>query len=1256
MSKPITVNNNLNSIDSIKINFASPEQIRRWSYGEVKNAKTYNNKNIAEEDGLFCEKIFGPIKDYECKCGKYKTIKHKGHICEDCGVEVTNSSVRRERMGHIELAAPIINRLLIPTQKDYLAEIIGLKHIALSDVIYYNKYIVTDPKETTLKYKELLTYEEYIEHSLDDDFGEFDALIGAEAVRALLKNINIDTEIEKLKDDLNYVFAKEDRKRMIRRLKLLEGFRDSGNKLEWLVMDVIPVLPPDLRNMIMLDNGKNANSDLNEFYSRIIQRNNRLKSLIKQGSPEIILNDQKRSLQNNFDALIENEKCKTPIQKGSTKTPYKSLTKALAGKEGLFRQNILGKRVDYSGRSVIVVGPDLKMNQCGLPRDMALEIFKPFVMHKLYNDGYVRSVKEAKNLIESKHNSVWDVLSEVIKDKTIMLNRAPTLHKLSIQAFEPVLVSGKAIRLHPLVCTAYNADFDGDQMAVHLSLSKEAQEECRNIMFSTKNLLKPADGEIIAIPSQDMILGVYYLTIDQYKAIEDLDKSIKPKRIYRKQDENANIKAVMDDLRSNKINKDDIIKIKINGKASKSGDIIAYKDILCKAIDVIGRKYKTENDAYFAYENKEITLNQPIYIERVSTLDGEEIKEYVKTTLGRIIFNSIIPQDLGFVDRTSKDTINEYEINFLVGKKEAKKILNKCIEVHGMDRTAKLLDDFKSLGYKYSTISGITVSIDDMTVPEEKPELIRKAQNIVDKINSLYNKGHLTDEERYNEVIKVWDIIDKEMTAKLLDGFDRYNNIYVMADSGARGSEQQIKQLAGMRGLMADTMGKTIELPIKSNFREGLNILEYFISAHGARKGMADTALRTADAGYLTRKLIESSQQIIVRADDCMEEEGLDTVPGHYISTIIKGNETVEELKERLYGRYSAETIYDENENIIVEPNTYITKKIAGDIINKGVDSKGIKFLNEVTGKENPEAKIKIRTVLSCKLGNGVCAKCYGLNNATGKLAKKGETVGVMAAQSIGEPGTQLTMRTFHTGGVAGGGDITQGLPRVEELLEARKPKGVAVLSELSGRIEIGKKGNLDEVAVIDDEKKLIKKYAISYGSTLAVHVDDYIEAGEPLTVGSYNLDDLLKIKGADAVKDYIISEIQRVYRLQGVDISDKHVEVIVSQMFKMCKIKSSGDSDKYKDEDIIEIRKFEYENKLLKELGLNEMTMEPIITKTSEVSLNSDGFLSAISFERTSSGLTEAAIYGKTDSLMGVKENIILGRNIPAGTGYVED
>ena len=1083
-------------------------------------------------------------------------------------------------MGHIELAAPVSHIWYFKGIPSRMGLILDISPRVLEKVLYFASYIVLDPKDTPLTYKQVLTEQEYRKAEEDFGYGSFRAGMGAESIQELLRAIDLDKESEELKAELKNSSGQK-RARIIKRLEVVEAFRNSENKPEWMIMDVIPVIPPDIRPMVQLDGGRFATSDLNDLYRRIINRNNRLRRLLDLNAPDIIVRNEKRMLQEAVDALIDNGRRGRPVT-GPGNRALKSLSDMLKGKQGRFRQNLLGKRVDYSGRSVIVVGPELKIYQCGLPKEMAIELFKPFVMKELTASGRANNIKAAKKMVEKLEPEVWDVLEDVIKEHPVMLNRAPTLHRLGIQAFEPILVEGKAIKLHPLVCTAFNADFDGDQMAVHLPLTVEAQAECRFLLLSPNNLLKPSDGAPVAVPSQDMVLGIYYLTME------------------------------------------------------KDGDIGE------------GKFFKSKNEALLAYENKEITLHSKIKVRRtVTTEDGTEVTGIIDTTLGRLLFNEIIPQDLGYVDRTNPDNILKLEIDFHVGKKQLKPILDKCINTHGATKTAEVLDDVKAIGYKYSTRGAISVSISDMKVPDEKKQILADAQTQVDKITKMFRRGLMTEEERYLAVVKVWEEADKVLTKALLDGLDKYNNIFMMADSGARGSNQQIKQLAGMRGLMADTTGRTIELPIKSNFREGLDVLEYFISAHGARKGLSDTALRTADSGYLTRRLVDVSQDLIIRETDCCAGKA---IPGMEVEAFMEGKEVIESFQERITGRYLAESVYDKDGNLLVKANHMVSPKRAALIVNQGVDSNGVPFLDPDTGVTRQDAKLKIRTILTCKSHLGVCAKCYGANMATGQPVQVGEAAGIIAAQSIGEPGTQLTMRTVHTGGVAGD-DITQGLPRVEELFEARKPKGLAIIAEFGGKVQLRDNKKKREVVITNDETGESKAYLIPYGSRIKVMDDQVLEAGDELTEGSVNPHDILKIKGVRAVQDYMLREVQRVYRLQGVDINDKHIEIIVRQMLKKIRIEDNGDSS-YLPGTLVDVLDFEDTNEQLIAEGKQPAEGSQVMLGITKASLATDSFMSAASFQETTKVLTDAAIKSKVDPLNGLKENVIIGKLIPAGTG----
>ena len=1214
--------------DAIQIGLASPEKIREWSHGEVKKPETINYRTLKpEKDGLFCEKIFGPQKDWECHCGKYKKIRYKGVVCDRCGVEITKSSVRRERMGHIELAAPVSHIWYFKGIPSRMGLILDLSPRVLERVLYFASYIVLDAGDTSLAYKQVLSEAEYQEAR--EQYGSaFRVGMGAEAIHELLAAIDLEKDSAELKAELENATGQK-RARIIKRLEVVEAFRESGNKPEWMIMTVIPVIPPDLRPMVQLDGGRFATSDLNDLYRRIINRNNRLRRLLDLGAPDIIVRNEKRMLQEAVDALIDNGR--RPVT-GPGNRALKSLSDMLKGKGGRFRQNLLGKRVDYSGRSVICVEPKLKIYQCGLPKEMAIELFKPFVMKELAAKGIAHNIKSAKKMVERLQPEVWDVLEEVIKEHPVMLNRAPTLHRLGIQAFEPILVEGKAIKLHPLVCTAFNADFDGDQMAVHLPLSVEAQAECRFMLLSPNNLLKPSDGGPVAVPSQDMVLGVYYLTMHKLADYKDKKDAVAVSdKVYNDIEELK--KATTPDPKTGK---------------SEIGlyDLIWFEDttdnnrrVLCKPMDLFGYHYGSMNQALLAYENGEITLHQNIYVYRKATMaDGTEVSGFIKTTLGLLIFNEIIPQDLGFVDRSIPENALKLEIDFHVGKKQIKQILEKVINIHGATKTAEVLDDVKAMGYGYSTRAAMTVSISDMTVPPQKPQMIEQAQNTVDRITRQYKRGLITEEERYKEVVETWKETDDELTTALLTGLDKYNNIFMMADSGARGSDKQIKQLAGMRGLMADTTGRTIELPIKSNFREGLDVLEYFMSAHGARKGLSDTALRTADSGYLTRRLVDVSQHMIVRESDCCAGTNRE-IPGMIVKAFMEGKEEIESLEERITGRFSCETICDKDGNVIVKANHMITPRRAADVVNKGVDENG-----------NPITSVKIRTILTCRSHMGVCAKCYGANMATGQAVQVGEAIGIIAAQSIGEPGTQLTMRTFHTGGVAGN-DITQGLPRVEEIFEARKPKGLAIITEFGGVATIKDTKKKREVIVTDPESGDTKTYLIPYGSRIKIMDGAVLEAGDELTEGSVNPHDILKIKGVRAVQDYMLREVQRVYRLQGVEINDKHIEVIVRQMLQKIRVEENGDSDLLPGS-MVDSLDFLELNEKLEEEGKEQAVGSQVLLGITKASLATNSFLSAASFQETTKVLTEAAIKGKIDPLIGMKENVIIGKLIPAGTG----
>ncbi|MFT8314807.1 MAG: DNA-directed RNA polymerase subunit beta' [Clostridium sp.] len=1149
----------LNNFDALQIGLASPEKIREWSRGEVKKPETINYRTLKpEKDGLFCERIFGPMKDWECHCGKYKRVRYKGIVCDRCGVEVTKAKVRRERMGHIELAAPVSHIWYFKGIPSRMGLILDMSPRALEKILYFASYVVLDPKETALLKKQLLNEKEYREAI--DKYGEdsFDAGMGAESIKRLLEEIELEQLSVELKDDLKTSTGQK-RIRIIRRLEVVESFRKSSNKPDWMIIDVIPVIPPDLRPMVQLDGGRFATSDLNDLYRRVINRNNRLKKLLDLGAPDIIVRNEKRMLQEAVDALIDNGRRGRPVT-GPGNRPLKSLSDMLKGKQGRFRQNLLGKRVDYSGRSVIVVGPELKMYQCGLPKEMALELFKPFVMKKLVESGVAHNIKSAKRMVERVQPQVWDVLEEVISDHPVLLNRAPTLHRLGIQAFQPILVEGRAIKLHPLACTAYNADFDGDQMAVHVPLSVEAQAEARFLMLAAHNILKPSDGKPVCVPTQDMVLGSYYLTIDK-----------------------DNVKGE-------------------------------------------GKSFSSAEEVIMAYQLGEVDVHAKVKVKLCKIIEGEKIYRIIDTTPGKLLFNESIPQDLGFIDRSIPENEFKLEVDFLVGKKNLGKIIDKCYLRHGPTETSIMLDKIKAKGYHYSSIGAITVSTSDMTVPPEKKTLLNEAQMSVDKIEKLYRRGYISENERYERVIDVWTKTTEEVADALMNNLDRFNPIFMMADSGARGSKSQIKQLAGMRGLMANPSGKILEMPIKASFREGLDVLEYFISTHGARKGNADTALKTADSGYLTRRLVDVSQDVIVRVDDCGTEEGFE------VSEIKEGNEVIEPLKERLTGRYSAEDIINpKTKDIIVHRDSYMDIHLAEKVENAGVK------------------KVKIRSVFTCDCKYGVCAKCYGMDMATAQQIGIGEAVGIIAAQSIGEPGTQLTMRTFHTGGVAGA-DITQGLPRVEELFEARKPKGLAIVSEVSGtvRLEDTKKKRI--VYIVTDGGEEVS-YDIPFGSSLKVQNGDIINAGDEITEGSINPHDILRIKGVNAVKNYLLSEVQKVYRLQGVDINDKHLEVVVRQMTRKVKVEDSGDTELLPGT-MIDIFDFNEANDSIEANGGEPAKGRIALLGITKAALATDSFLSAASFQETTRVLTDAAIKGKIDPLVGLKENVIIGKLIPAGTG----
>ena len=1149
----------LNNFDKMKIGIASDEKIREWSHGEVKKPETINYRTLKpEKDGLFCERIFGPTKDWECHCGKYKRVRYKGIVCDRCGVEVTKSKVRRERMGHIELAAPVAHIWYFKGIPSRIALMLDVSPKALEKVVYFASYIVTDKGSTTLSKAQVLSEKEYVEAVEKFGKGSFKAEMGAEPIRTLLSEIDLDKLSAKLKKELEKA-SEQKRAKLVKRLDTVESFRLSNNRPEWMVMQVVPVIPPDLRPMVQLDGGRFATSDLNDLYRRVINRNNRLKRLLELGAPEIIVRNEKRMLQESVDALIDNGRRGRPVT-GAGNRPLKSLSDMLKGKQGRFRQNLLGKRVDYSGRSVIVVGPELKIYQCGVPKEMAVELFKPFVMKELVGRGIAHNIKSAKRMVERLRPEVWDILEDVIKDHPVLLNRAPTLHRLGIQAFEPVLVEGRAIKLHPLVCTAFNADFDGDQMAIHLPLSPEAQAEARYLMLSENNLLKPQDGKPVTTPTQDMILGSYFLTMD------------------------------------------------VDGEKGE------------------GTYFSSPEEAIMALANDDVTMHSKVFVRRSKIVDGVEKHAKVATTPGKIIFNRGIPQDLGFVDRSKPENEFEYEINGVVSKKNLGKIIGKCISVHGLSRTAELLDYIKSTGYKYSTLGAVTVSVADVQVPPEKKTIIAQAQADVDNILKQYRRGLITDDERYNQVIKIWEKATDDVKEAMKRNFDKENPMFMMSDSGARGNLDQLKQIAGMRGLMASTTGRTVEIPIKSSFREGLDALEYFISAHGARKGLSDTALRTADSGYLTRRLVDVSQDIIVREDDCGSTEGID------VYDIKDGNQIIEKMQERLLGRYPMNDVVNpKTGEVIVDKDTLITEEIADKIVEAGI------------------TKVLVRSVIGCRTEHGVCAKCYGMGLASRKEVDIGDPIGIIAAQSIGEPGTQLTMRTIHSGGVAGVADITQGLPRVEELFEARKPKGLAIITEIAGKVSIKDEKKRKEVTITSNDDS--KTYVIPFGAKLKVRDGDMLNAGDQITEGSKNPAEVLAINGPEGVFEYIIAEVQKVYRNQGVDINDKHIEVIARQMLKKIRVEDNGDTDMFAGS-LVDMYEFEDKNKAAEEEGLRPATGKRVLLGITKASLATESFLSAASFQETTRVLTEAAIKGKTDELIGLKENVIIGKLIPAGTG----
>ena len=1205
-----------NTFDAIKIGLASPDMIRSWSHGEVKKPETINYRTLKpERDGLFCERIFGPTKDWECHCGKYKRIRHKGIVCDRCGVEVTRARVRRERMGHIELAAPVSHIWYFKGIPSRMGLLLDMTPRMLEKVLYFAAYVVINPgARTELEKKQILSEQEYREYS--EKYGDrFRAGMGAEAIKELLDEIDLDALSKEIKTDLEGASGQK-KVRLIKRLEVVESFRLSGNNPSWMILDVIPVIPPDIRPMVQLDGGRFATSDLNDLYRRVINRNNRLKKLLDLGAPEIIVRNEKRMLQEAVDALVDNGRRGRPVT-GPGNRPLKSLSDMLKGKQGRFRQNLLGKRVDYSGRSVIVVGPELKIYQCGLPKEMAIELFKPFVMKKLVNDGVAHNIKSAKRMVERLKPEVWDVLDDVIKDHPVLLNRAPTLHRLGIQAFEPILVEGRALKLHPLVCTAYNADFDGDQMAVHVPLSPEAQAEARFLMLSANNLLKPQDGRPVTVPTQDMVLGSYYLTLVKPKEVKITDPG---------DSENFKEGQIVNYMYS------------VPGKPSVLAEnaelesvgkrAAAFTEEDCYQGEVgEGKVFSSFNEAFLAYTNGVVGLHAPIRV-RMTSEDGDS--GMIDCTVGRLIFNEYLPQDLGFVDRTLAENKFVLEVDFLCGKKQLGQIIDKCIQVHGLTKTAVVLDTIKAMGFQYSTRGAITVSVSDIEVPEKKKTLLAAAEDRVDKITKQFNRGLISDEERYKLVIETWTKTIDDVTDALMDNLDQYNPIFMMADSGARGSKNQIRQLAGMRGLMNDTSGKIIEIPIRANFREGLNVLEYFVSSHGARKGLADTALRTADSGYLTRRLVDVSQDVIIREEDCGTTDGIE------VMAITEGKEVIESLEDRLSGRFPVGNIvHPETGEILATPDTLIDEKLAIQIVKAGV------------------TKATIRSVLTCKSKVGICAKCYGSNLASGKIVPAGEAVGIIAAQSIGEPGTQLTMRTFHTGGVAGD-DITQGLPRVEELFEARKPKGLAILTEIAGRVSIVENKKKREIVVTNDETKDAKTYLIPYGSRIKVLEGDMLSVGDELTEGSINPHDILRIKDVTAVQQYLIKEVQRVYRLQGVDINDRHIEVIVRQMLRRVRIEESGDT-KFLSGSLVDINEFNSVNEQLIAEGKTPAVCSRIILGITKAALTTDSFLSAASFQETTRVLTEAATKGRVDPLVGLKENVIIGKLVPAGTGMTK-
>ena len=1244
-----------NNFEAIKIGLASPETILKWSYGEVTKPETINYRTLKpEKDGLYCEKIFGPTKDWECHCGKYKKIRYKGKVCERCGVEVTKAKVRRERMGHIDLATPVSHIWYFKGVPSSIGLMLDLSPRQLEKVLYFASYIVTDVNADLVNndiYEgQVLSDKEYNEYLEKYGANAFSAGMGAEAVKILLEKIDVEELSEQLKAELEDAQGQK-KARIIKRLEIVESFRVSGNRPEWMILSVVPVIPPDLRPMVQLDGGRFATSDLNDLYRRVINRNNRLKRLLELGAPDIIIRNEKRMLQEAVDALINNGRRGRTVT-GPGNRALKSLSDLLKGKQGRFRQNLLGKRVDYSGRSVIVVGPEMKIYQCGVPKEMAIELFKPFVMKELVSRGIAHNIKSAKRMVERARVEVWDVLEDVIKEHPVLLNRAPTLHRLGIQAFEPRLVDGRALKLHPLVCTAYNADFDGDQMAIHVPLSPEAQAEARFLMLSANNLLKPQDGHPVAVPSQDMLLGSYYLTIireDYRKIFETIDADdTKQAALEALIAESEEKPEVVDDtvaietfsswksafeyvltLDKVKLNETKIKNVNpITIATSKKPVTVSVQNFLEMAKKVTTKVFLSSEEALLAYTNHVITLHERIKVQVTKEIDGNTVTKLVNATAGRIIFNNNIPQDLGFVDREDQDKCFDYEIDFIVKKSQLGDIIGKCIDTHGVSVTAVMLDKIKATGYKYSTIGALTVSVSDINVPESKPAILAEAEKKVEAITAKYRFGLLNDEERYEQVIKIWADASAQVTDAMLEHLGEFNPIYMMADSGARGSTNQIRQLAAMRGLMADTQGRTVEIPIRANFREGLNVLEYFVSSHGARKGLTDTALRTADSGYLTRRLVDVSQDVIVREVDCGTNKYAE------IEDIRDGEEIIEPLYDRIEGRIAWEDVVDPNtDKVIVKAGDMISLRQADKIVKAGI------------------TKVKIRSVLTCKSKIGVCAKCYGKNLATGTLVNIGEAVGIIAAQSIGEPGTQLTMRTFHAGGVASGSDITQGLPRIEELFEARKPKGVAIISEIAGDVKVNDSKQKREVVITNNEDGESRTYAIPYGATIKLRDGDHVEKGGEITAGSVNPNDILKINGPDAVQMYITREVQRTYRMQGVDINDKHVEVITRQMLRKVRIDDTGDTNLLIGA-LADRLDFDEQNEIAAANGGKEATSSPVLLGITKASLATESFLSAASFQETTKVLTDAAIKGKVDPLTGLKENVIIGKLIPAGTG----